>query len=244
MFFKGQAKNTKYLHDGDVVEATVANRRRRNRPRHPAHGGQVRMSGPAWSIVGAGPTGVTAATLLAQYGVDCLVLDRWDGVYPQPRAVHLDDEICRIVARLGIGDEFAAISRPALGLQLLDRAMRVLAEFQRDTGRRAATATPRPTCSTSRSSRRCCAPTSSAVRAPRCGATSEVTDVSRASRRTGCGSTFTDRVSGHEHSVQADYVLGCDGANSVVRGGDRRQDGRPAVRTTLARRRCRRPPPT
>ncbi|HYZ67361.1 MAG TPA: FAD-dependent monooxygenase, partial [Mycobacterium sp.] len=44
-------------------------------------------------IVGAGPTGITAATKLAQYGVDCLVLERWDDVYPQPRAVHLDDEI-------------------------------------------------------------------------------------------------------------------------------------------------------
>jgi 3-(3-hydroxy-phenyl)propionate hydroxylase len=44
-------------------------------------------------IVGAGPVGVAAATLLGQYGVECLVLDRWDGVYPQPRAVHLDDEI-------------------------------------------------------------------------------------------------------------------------------------------------------
>ena len=53
-------------------------------------------------IVGAGPTGLTAATLLGQYGVECLVLDRWDGVYPQPRAVHLDDEIYRVLVRLGI----------------------------------------------------------------------------------------------------------------------------------------------
>jgi thioredoxin reductase len=29
-------------------------------------------------IVGAGPTGVTAATLLAQYGVQCVVLERWN----------------------------------------------------------------------------------------------------------------------------------------------------------------------
>ena len=85
-------------------------------------------------IVGAGPTGLTAATLLAQYGVECLVLERWDGVYPQPRAVHLDDEIYRILARLGIADEFAAISRPCRGLRLVDRDMRVLAEFRRDTG--------------------------------------------------------------------------------------------------------------
>ena len=78
-------------------------------------------------IVGAGPTGITAATKLAQYGVDCLVLDRWEDVYPQPRAVHLDDEIYRLLAGLGIADEFAAISRPARGLQLRDRNMRVMA---------------------------------------------------------------------------------------------------------------------
>ena len=42
-------------------------------------------------IVGAGPVGVTAATLLAQYGIRSLLLDRWAAVYPQPRAVHLDD---------------------------------------------------------------------------------------------------------------------------------------------------------
>ena len=88
---------------------------------------------PPVVIVGAGPTGVTAATLLAQYGIGCLVLDRWAGVYPQPRAVHMDDEIFRIVARLGIADEFAAISRPAIGLRLLDHTMRVLSEFHRDT---------------------------------------------------------------------------------------------------------------
>lgn len=53
-------------------------------------------------IVGAGPTGITAATLLAQHGIRCLVLERWDDVYPQPRAVHLDDEVRRILARLGV----------------------------------------------------------------------------------------------------------------------------------------------
>jgi len=44
-------------------------------------------------IVGAGPAGITAATLLAQYGIECLVLDRHETAYPLPRAVHADDEI-------------------------------------------------------------------------------------------------------------------------------------------------------
>jgi 3-(3-hydroxy-phenyl)propionate hydroxylase len=78
-------------------------------------------------IVGAGPTGMAAATLMAQYGVDNLILDRWPAVYPQPRAVHLDDEIYRVIARLGIDEEFASISRPTLGLRLLDNRFRTLA---------------------------------------------------------------------------------------------------------------------
>ena len=84
-------------------------------------------------IIGAGPTGLTAATLLGQYGVECLVLDRWESIYPQPRAVHLDDEIYRILARIGLREEFAAISRPLEGLRLVDRNMRMLGEFRRGT---------------------------------------------------------------------------------------------------------------
>ena len=72
-------------------------------------------------IIGAGPTGLVAATLLAQNGVECLVLERWEAVYPQPRAVHLDDEVYRSLARLGLGDAIAAISRPCRGLRLVDR---------------------------------------------------------------------------------------------------------------------------
>ena len=86
-------------------------------------------------IIGAGPVGVTAATLLAQYGVHSLVLDRWPDLYPRPRAVHLDDEVYRIIERLGIGAEFAAVSRAGLGLRLLDPDLAVLAEFRRDPHR-------------------------------------------------------------------------------------------------------------
>ncbi|MFC7615524.1 FAD-dependent monooxygenase [Actinokineospora soli] len=97
-------------------------------------------------IVGAGPTGLAAARLLTQRGVRCVVLDRWTGVYPQPRAVHLDDEVFRVLGWMGLAERFAQISRPARGLRLLDRDLRVLAEFPAGT---ACTATPRRTCSTS-----------------------------------------------------------------------------------------------
>lgn len=82
-------------------------------------------------IVGAGPVGVTAALLLARRGVRTVVLERHRDVYPLPRAVATDDEVCRILQAAGVGDEFAAIARPARGLRLLDARHRVMAEFGR-----------------------------------------------------------------------------------------------------------------
>ena len=166
-------------------------------------------------IVGAGPAGVTAATLLGQYGVECLLLDRWDGVYPQPRAVHLDDEIYRVLGRMGIAEQFAAVSRPTRGLQLIDRNHRVFAVLDRaaDHGRHGH-------------------PQANMFDQPELehllrinlkdqGTVSlrgnvEVTDVAQDGRGR-VRVDFTDGVTGEHESVLATYVLGCDGANSVVR---------------------------
>ena len=185
-------------------------------------------------VIGAGPTGVTVATLLAQYGVECLVFDRWPGVYSRPRAVHLDDEVYRIIDRLGISAEFAAISRPALGLRLLDSrpvgprhepSLKVLAEFQRD-----------PRCSPHGfpQANMFDQPDLEALlrhnvaRYPQVHLLGdvEVIDVSTGGERSdGYANdeqgpvriTAIGRVDGRQHTVTADYVLGCDGANSLVR---------------------------
>ncbi|MFC9075744.1 bifunctional 3-(3-hydroxy-phenyl)propionate/3-hydroxycinnamic acid hydroxylase [Streptomyces sp. NPDC057062] len=82
-------------------------------------------------IIGAGPVGVTAALLLAQYGVHSLLLERHRDIYPLPRAVVVDDEIRRILQRVGVHEEFAALARPARGLRLLDARRRVITEFPR-----------------------------------------------------------------------------------------------------------------
>ena len=184
----------------------------------------TREASPPVVVVGAGPTGTTIATLLAQYGIRCLLLDRWAAVYPQPRAVHLDDEIYRIVARLGIAGEFAAISRPAEGLRLLDPAMRVLAEFRRDTalsinGFPQANMFDQPDLEAllrHNLKRYPCVELRGNV---------EVTDV--AEQHDGrINVTYVDRTDDSTHVVDTDYLLGCDGANSVVRAriGSRMHD--------------------
>ncbi|MBO3752198.1 bifunctional 3-(3-hydroxy-phenyl)propionate/3-hydroxycinnamic acid hydroxylase [Streptosporangiaceae bacterium NEAU-GS5] len=82
-------------------------------------------------VVGAGPVGCIAALLLADRGIPVTVLERHPLPHPLPRAVHLDDEVTRILQRIGVGDAFLAGSRPACGLRLLDARHRVMAEFRR-----------------------------------------------------------------------------------------------------------------
>ena len=170
---------------------------------------------PGVVIVGAGPTGTTVATLLAQLGIRCLVLDRWDAVYPQPRAVHLDDEIYRLLARLGIADEFAAISRPAQGLRLLDPTLRVLAEFRRDT---ALSVNGYPQANMFDQPDLEALLRANLKRYPiaEMRGNVEVTGVSEQSDGH-IRVTYVDRTDDSTHVVDAEYVLGCDGANSVVR---------------------------
>jgi 3-(3-hydroxy-phenyl)propionate hydroxylase len=82
-------------------------------------------------VVGAGPVGATAALLLADAGIGVVMLERHAAPHPLPRAVHLDDEVARILYRAGVADDFLASSRPCSGLRLLDARHQVMAEFGR-----------------------------------------------------------------------------------------------------------------
>ena len=167
-------------------------------------------------VIGAGPAGIAAATLLGQYGIETLVLDRHETVYPLPRAVHADDEVFRILARLGIGDEFAAHSRPAHGLRLIDPQMRVLSEIPRSAEPSAAHGFPQmnmfdqPELETMLRA--------NVKRYPKVTVHGNVEVISVTQNQPGrVRVSFLDRVRGGQQSVQANYVLGCDGANSPTR---------------------------
>ncbi|MEE6169695.1 MULTISPECIES: bifunctional 3-(3-hydroxy-phenyl)propionate/3-hydroxycinnamic acid hydroxylase MhpA [unclassified Mycolicibacterium] len=56
-------------------------------------------------IVGAGPVGTLLAILLGQQGHHVTLVDKWIHPYGQPRAVTYDHEIARILAMLGIDSD-------------------------------------------------------------------------------------------------------------------------------------------
>lgn len=166
-------------------------------------------------IVGAGPTGLTAAALLADHGVPSVILERWDDVYPQPRAVHLDDEVYRVLGRLGLAEEFASISRPGHGLRLVTRDLQVLAEFRRDPDGGvheypAASMFDQP--DLERLLRSAVARRSDLITL-RGGV--EVHSIDQSS--SGVTVSASDRHSGAPLSFDGSYLLGCDGAGSLAR---------------------------
>lgn len=168
-------------------------------------------------VVGAGPTGVSAAIGLAQRGIECLVLDRWPEVYPQPRAVHFDDEVFRALADLGIADRVRAISRPAPGMQLVDTRLRVLAEFKRD---RRSMGYPQANMFDQPDLERVLRERLAELDAAVLLGGVEVLGVDQpADGPAPARVRFRDIESGLESEVWTDAVLGCDGANSLTRVG-------------------------
>lgn len=82
-------------------------------------------------IVGCGPVGATVANLLGQYGLRVLVLEKETEIHPLPRAIHCDDETMRIFQACGFRTQLSAQTRPIQGMHLLDRHQRLLLAVQK-----------------------------------------------------------------------------------------------------------------
>jgi 3-(3-hydroxy-phenyl)propionate hydroxylase len=114
-----------------------------------------------------------------------------------------------------VGDEFAAHRRSANGLRLLDKDFKVLAELKRN---------PEPSANGYPQMSMFDQPELEAMmranlkRYPHVVLRGDVEVTSVAQNKPGrVRVSFLDRVRGGEQSVEASYVLGCDGANSMVR---------------------------
>jgi 3-(3-hydroxy-phenyl)propionate hydroxylase len=63
-------------------------------------------------IVGLGPAGAVAACLLGLQGISTLVVEKKHTIYDKPRAVSIDHEVARILQNIGIGEELKAHVAP------------------------------------------------------------------------------------------------------------------------------------
>lgn len=66
------------------------------------------------AIIGFGPAGATLANLLGQTGLSVVVLEKEAAIYPLPRAIHFDGEVMRIFQSIGLRREVEDISRAGL----------------------------------------------------------------------------------------------------------------------------------
>jgi flavoprotein hydroxylase len=160
------------------------------------------------AVVGYGPVGATLAVLLAQTGRSVVILERQPALYALPRAVHMDDHVTRIFQSCGLGPDLPHLTEPASVYEWRNASGTTLLRIGRDGVGAGGW------------------PVSSMFHQPA---------LERALRRR-VGELGVDVRLGHEVSglrqgqeqvevttsdgptFRARYVVGCDGANSTVRG--------------------------
>ena len=81
---------------------------------------------PAVLIVGAGPTGLTAANLLGSLGVPVLLIERTPTTSDDAKAISLDDESLRTLQSAGVDQAIYPIIVPGTGTRYFDRNGRPL----------------------------------------------------------------------------------------------------------------------
>lgn len=160
-------------------------------------------------VVGAGPVGVLTAILLAQQGVDVIVTDKAEDIYPLPRAAHIDHETMRILQAAGVADAVAAASRPAAVYDFLTVDRQVLMRFESD-----------PVNSASGW------PSANMIHQPSIERVLRERLAKLTNARLRAGVVFTSlkqdgdgvrAVFGDGTEIRARYLIGCDGAASAVR---------------------------
>ncbi len=86
------------------------------------------------AISGYGPTGASLAHLLGQCGLKVLVLERESSAYHLPRAVHFDAEIMRVFQWIGIAEQMEPLTARHPGMRFVDGEGKLLLDWPRPQG--------------------------------------------------------------------------------------------------------------
>ncbi|WP_458767068.1 bifunctional 3-(3-hydroxy-phenyl)propionate/3-hydroxycinnamic acid hydroxylase MhpA [Cupriavidus basilensis] len=83
------------------------------------------------AVVGLGPVGATLANLLAGYGLTVAVLERESVPYALPRAVHFDAECMRVFDAIGVAQEVGAGCHVSPGMKFVNANGQLLVDWPR-----------------------------------------------------------------------------------------------------------------
>ena len=83
------------------------------------------------AIVGYGPTGVTLANLLVKLGLDVLVIEREPDILQLPRAIRFDAECMRVFQTIGVADQLEKELEPGPGMKFFDADDNLLITWER-----------------------------------------------------------------------------------------------------------------
>lgn len=166
------------------------------------------------AIVGYGPAGATLAHLLGQCGLKVLVLERESAAYHLPRAVHFDAEVMRVFQWIGIAAAMEPLTARHPGMRFVDPGGKLLLDWPRpqDIGPHGW-----------RSNFRFHQPDLENLLRDGLAAYPNVTVRTRCDlflvEDTGDGVNlrYEDMSRGRVEQARASYVVGCDGARSLVR---------------------------
>lgn len=161
-------------------------------------------------VVGYGPVGAALASLLGRYGIESLVVDKVQDIVFMPRAIALDNEALRILQMVGLGDEaFERIVIPKVNMRCpyvgnfgqvntrgcIDGHPKLVTFYQPDLEKALRRQTAQFACVSFR-------------------AHCELVDLEQTENHV--FAAIRDAV-GNTHKIKARYVVGADGASSVVR---------------------------
>ncbi len=165
-------------------------------------------------IVGCGPVGATLANLLGLQGIATLALDREPAIYDLPRAVHFDDEVMRLLQTVGLAEAMVPFVHVSPGMRFVDDAGSLLLDW------------PRPQEVSPQGwypSYRFHQPDLEGIlrqgleRWPQVSLKTSCEVFAIEPDSDGVTVRYEDLTSGRLHACRTRYVVGCDGARSLVR---------------------------
>lgn len=166
-------------------------------------------------IVGLGPTGATLANLLATFGLSVTVLEAAQETFPLPRATHFDGEVMRVLQTIGLAEQTLPFTHVNPGMTFVNLNRELILSW------------PRPDTVGPHNwhpSYRFHQPALERVlrkgleRFPQVTIRTGCELVSLVQSQEGVQAQFVARGQTTPQAINGQYLIGCDGGRSAVRG--------------------------